>query len=530
MTSPETTFVTSDPTLDANKVGAGELPDVLLPYQKELFAALDTEAFVVSEKSRRIGITWAVSAWAPLKAARAASAGGSDVLYIGYEKDMTREFIEECGSWSRAFGVAAGTFEEFLFTDATAEGDSKQIQAFRITFDSGHKILALSSRPRGLRGKQGAVILDEAAFHDDVPELLKAAMALLMWGGQVLAISTHNGVDNAFNELVLEVKAGKRKGRVLTTTLRDAVDQGLARRIFLRTGKAWSPEAEHDWEVGIRAYYGDAASEELDCIPKQSGGRYLARTLLENRTTDAPVIRLALPDTFVDEPEEDRVRKTDEWFAEHVLPLIKAIPSGVSSHVGVDFGRSGDLSIQWPLLTESSMHRSTPFILELRNVPFTTQQQILFALCDALPNFGGAALDARGNGQFLAEVSRQKYGSEAIHEVMISEAWYREHMPPMRGALEDGALDIPRDKDVIGDLHQLVVVNGVARIEGHTVGADGKQRHGDAAIGCAMALFASRTLDGGTGTVGGGAAGGVSTGAFAGQIELSQRDFSGWLR
>lgn len=49
---------------------------------------------------------------------------------------------------------------------------------FRIKFASGFEIMALSSAPRGLRIKQGVVIIDEAAFVDNLKELLKAALAL----------------------------------------------------------------------------------------------------------------------------------------------------------------------------------------------------------------------------------------------------------------------------------------------------------------------------------------------------------------
>ncbi|WP_237172075.1 hypothetical protein [Pandoraea norimbergensis] len=62
--------------------------------------------------------------------------------------------------------------------------------------------MALTSRPSNLRGRQGTIVIDEAAFHDQLSELLKAALAMLIWGGRVRVISTHNGTDNAFNELV----------------------------------------------------------------------------------------------------------------------------------------------------------------------------------------------------------------------------------------------------------------------------------------------------------------------------------------
>ena len=60
------------------------LPAVLLPHQQEAVAAIDANEVVVIEKSRRIGLTWGVGSSATLYASAARSAGGMDVLYIGY--------------------------------------------------------------------------------------------------------------------------------------------------------------------------------------------------------------------------------------------------------------------------------------------------------------------------------------------------------------------------------------------------------------------------------------------------------------
>ncbi len=67
---------------------AASLPSVLLPYQARLLATTATHQLVVCEKSRRIGMTWAVGADAALTAGASRGAGGSDVLYIGYNLDM----------------------------------------------------------------------------------------------------------------------------------------------------------------------------------------------------------------------------------------------------------------------------------------------------------------------------------------------------------------------------------------------------------------------------------------------------------
>lgn len=56
----------------------------------------------------------------------------------------------------------------------------------------------------------GDVVIDEAAFHESLDELLKAAMALTMWGARVRIISTHNGVDNLFNQYIQEAREGRK--------------------------------------------------------------------------------------------------------------------------------------------------------------------------------------------------------------------------------------------------------------------------------------------------------------------------------
>jgi phage FluMu gp28-like protein len=190
------------------------LPDILMPSQKKLLQATATNQLVVSDKSRRIGFTWAVGADAVLTSSARKGQGGMDTLYLGYNLDMAREFIDTCAMWARAFNHAAGEVEEFVFPD----GPDKDIAAFRIRFASGFEIVALSSRPRSLRGRQGYVILDEFAFHDDRAGLLKAAIALLIWGGKVLVISTHHGEDNEFNQLIQEIRAKKRPGAVVRCT------------------------------------------------------------------------------------------------------------------------------------------------------------------------------------------------------------------------------------------------------------------------------------------------------------------------
>ena len=71
-----------------------DLPDVFLPYQQRLWQAVDAHRVVVIEKSRRTGYSWALAAIASGHASTTRADGGSDVLYMGYEKEMTREFVD----------------------------------------------------------------------------------------------------------------------------------------------------------------------------------------------------------------------------------------------------------------------------------------------------------------------------------------------------------------------------------------------------------------------------------------------------
>lgn len=466
-------------------------PAVLLPYQQAWIA--DKADVKLCEKSRRTGLTWAEAADDVLIAASTKPAGGQNVWYIGYNLDMAKEYIDACAMWARAFNRAAGDIEEAILED-----EDKQIRTFIIRFESGHRITALSSRPSNLRGKQGVVVIDEAAFHEDLPALLKAAMALLIWGGKVRIISTHDGETNPFNELLLECRAGKRPYSVHRLPFREAVEQGLYRRVCLRLGKEWAQADEEAWMAEVYAFYSEDAAEELDVIPSSGEGAFLTRAMIESCMDDAvPVVRWVVPAGFAQLPRHQREAECDE-FCRSLDSLIEKLPANLRHFFGSDFARSGDASDIWPLIETPALKYETPFVVELRNVPFEQQRQVLFYLVKRLPRFTGGAMDARGNGQYLAEVAMQEFGASRIAQVMLSLEWYRENMPPFRAAFEDRNLSVPRHADVLSDLRAIKKERGVAKVpDGATYrGSDGHQRHGDAAVAAALALFAARMIAG----------------------------------
>ncbi|WP_234831208.1 hypothetical protein [Rhodopseudomonas palustris] len=473
-------------------VGNGCIEEVLLGYQQRLLGATAMHQITLCEKSRRIGVTWAVAGDAVLTSAATRAAGGMDTFYIGYNLDMAREFIDVCAMWARSFNEAAPSVDEFLFDDGNPD---RHIQAFRIAFASGFEIVALASRPRSLRGRQGYVIIDEAAFHDDLPGVMKAAIALLMWGGKVLVISTHLGADNAFARLIDDARGGRNPYHVERITFDDALADGLFRRICLVQGKPWSAEAEAAWRAGIIASYGDDADEELFCVPSKGGGVYLPRPLIEARMIgDFKVLRLQRKPEFTFLPKDVREADIAAWCAETLDAPLQALDPNRQHAFGQDFGRKSDLSVIAPIAIGKTLKRTVPFTVEMLGIPFEQQKQVLFYVLDRLPRFIGGKMDATGNGAYLAEVAAQKYGALRVEQLNLTAAWYLENFPPLKTAFEDGMILIPQHADLVDDLSLVRTVRGIPLIPDlRTKSIEGGKRHGDFAIALVLAYAQTRS-------------------------------------
>lgn len=467
----------------------GGIPEVLIPYQQRLLATTAAHQVTVVEKSRRTGITWAAGADAVLTSAGDRTVGGMDTFYIGYNKEMAREFVDTCAMWARTFMSAAALIEELLFQD---DATDKFIQAFRIKFASGFQIVALASRPRSLRGMQGYVIIDEAAFHDDFNGVMTAALALLMWGGRVLVISTHNTADNPFNKLILDIRGGRKPYALIRLDFDEALREGLYERIAFVTGKVWSPEAEAKWRADIVAFYGDGAEQELFCIPSEGDGAWLTAPLIEARQrAGVPVLRIARKNEFTHWPEHLREADVKSWCESELLPLLTTLDPTLNHYLGGDYGRISDLSVLWPLAVTKTMKRITPFVVEMKNMPFDQQKQILKYICDRLPRLCAQKHDATGLGMAIAEFAVQKYGEHRCEAVMLSQNWYRENAQPLKSAFEDDAIEIPKDADIASDLRLVAIKNGIAHIPALKSGVK-KDRHGDAAVALMLANAATR--------------------------------------
>ena len=307
-------------------------------------------------------------------------------------------------------------------------------------------------------------------------------------------ISTHNGADSAFNELIGDIRAGRRPYSLHRIALEAGGRAGtLQEDRASASDREWSAESEAAWVRELEDFYGDNADEELHCVPRASAGAFLSSVLIEARMeSEVPVIDGRCRRNSASARKMRGARRPRRFSR---IILSRSSTRSIRRWRPAS-ARTSDASAILPssghCKSWRNLKRRTPFVVELRNIPFRQQEQILFYIADRLPRLLGGAMDARGNGQYLAETARQRYGAR-IAQVMLSTEWYREQMPRFKAAFEDGTLAIPRDADILLDHRAIVINHGIAQVGDKRMrGSDRKPRHGDSAIAAALAYFASR--------------------------------------
>ncbi|WP_419738328.1 hypothetical protein [Ruegeria sp.] len=427
----------------------------LLPYQSAWVG--DPAPLAVIEKSRRIGISWAEAYHAVMHA----GTGRGDIYYQSYARDMTRGFIDDCAGWAEDLDIAAGAAGEVLIHD-----EGRDIQAFRIALASGKQILAMTSSPRGFRGKGrpgDVAVIDEAAFVDTLDAVLKAALAFLTWGGRVRIISTHNGEANPFNTLVRDIREARQPGTLHRVTLRDALAQGLYGRIAQLTDQPLTQPAETAWEAAIRAQYGRHGPEELDCVPSAGGGAWLLYDLIRAASRDA---RAGNPDHRGSGP----------------------------CYIGVDVARRRDLWVA-AVLEDDGGTLWLREIVTLDNKTFAEQRAEMRRLARAHRPLR-ILVDQTGMGEAVVEQYQEDHGALTVEGVLLSAARKLDVAGALREAFEDRRIRIPADPALWDDLHSVRAepsASGAPRLVADRKDSDG---HADRFWALALAAFGAASVAG----------------------------------
>jgi phage FluMu gp28-like protein len=473
-----------------HKIPLSEVPKILMPSQIRWNA--DLSPVRAAEKCRRVGFSW--GCFAAEGALEASAVNGMNQYYMGYNLGMAAENIGDALLFARAYGSVCSAID--ISREREVIGETKQdITRFRLNFASGHIYEALSSSPWNWRGRQGHARIDEAAFHRNLHEVIKGAMAFLMWGGRVSIVSTHNGEDNDFNELIKDIKAGKLPWGYHYIDFNTAIYEGFYKRICLVTGKKWTAKGEQEWRDAQYASYPNKedADEELGCIPKRGGGAYFTRLLLEQCMIDGvPVVRWSKPAEWVTCPT--RIQEAKQWIVDVLKPVIDNM-TGHRTVYGQDFARHNDLSVIWLMQEREANRWMQAVAVELRQIPFDVQALIRDYLLENVPLLHHAAFDAGGNGASHAEGALQNSNISPFQVscIKISAVFYSEHFPRYRQVFEDRSFLIGRSEDVIADHRNVTLVNGRPTMSDKRIkGCDGDFRHGDSAIAGLMSYVATQ--------------------------------------
>ena len=462
----------------------------LLPYQQRWLR--DKSQIKICVKSRRIGITWVESMEAAFTAAR----GHANVYYSSYNRDMAREFIDYVRKWGEHFNEAMEvTGDEPVF-------DERDGKIFEVRFkSSGKSVRALSSRPLDVRGKDGVFILDEAAYMETLRQYMTAVIAAAtVWGkGKVRLISSYNGgPGNHFYDLIEDVRKrpDKHPGySVHKITFDDALGDGLILRTRPGTPDTPANRAAYRKQI-FGVYAGFDPQQELMCIPSENGSAWISVALIEGaQRADCQVIRWRPPaKDFVRWPASDRAAHMSEWFEREAAPALLGLTE--PTFCGIDFARKGDQSVFAFCERELGETRRFGAIFEMDDCPYEQQQQFgrdAFTALSERRIFGGASIEAVGNGHALMEHLQQRFGSWMVDGINPTSKWYSENASPLLAYFEDGMIKIPKDRDIATDLRAFTRVNGIPRItDKRRIGEQGEKRHGDAGVAILLAAVASR--------------------------------------
>lgn len=493
---------------------------VLMAHQAAWITMQQDLDIAVCEKGRRTGITFAQAMTDTITGASAKEAGGNNVWYMADTREKGLEYIGYVAKFSQIVARGQATMvEQHIFIYQMEDGTSREIQAFRVRFASGYRVTALSSRPENIHGLQGVVSIDEAALHKNVGHVLESATALLIWGGRIRVWSTHRGKKNAFNQFVLDVRAGRYgpRAKVIKIGFDDAVANGLYERVCFMNGTTATEQGKKDWYQGIRAGYGPrkaAMREELDVIPRDGDGSAIHGVWIDRAMPEVrPILRIVFDDDFPKRQEHERDTWCATWIATNLLPALDKATAGFTGRwaVGMDFARHRHFSVIKPARITQELRRDVPFVIELNNAPTRQQEQILWALLEALKDWTFAG-DASGPGQILMEYTGDKFGRAEwdeekgrwtggpVHEITLSRPWYGTWMGKYISLFEDGFITLPRDASLEDDHRAVEFIDGipmVPKIERKDLTDAELVRHGDSAIAGALMNFAALNHVGG---------------------------------
>jgi hypothetical protein len=247
----------------------------LYPFQEGVLHLFRDENYIITLKSRQLGIS--------------TLAAGYSLWLMLFHKD--KNVLALAITQATARNLVTKTIFMYENLPKWLQLPYSEKNKLSLRLRNGSKITAKSSNTDAARSEAVSLLLiDEAAFIDNIEETYTAAQQTLATGGQCMALSTPNGIANWFHKTWVDAEAG---------------DNG-----FIPVKLPWTvhPERDQTWrdeqdrKLGVRA-----AAQECDCDFLTSGD-----TVIE------PELLSFYEETFVQDPIEKRGVDGNLWIWEGV--------------------------------------------------------------------------------------------------------------------------------------------------------------------------------------------------------------------
>ena len=344
----------------------------------------------------------------------------------------------------KAFGLAAQAFrilEDVEWSEAESGGPlARRVKAQEVEFQGGSRIIALPATPETARGFSANVFLDEFAFHQDSRRIWRAVFPIVNRGWRLRVVSTPNGKDNKFYELIT---APNPRWSRHVCDIHQAIAEGLPYdadelREALGDEDAWRQEYLLEW-LDERSNW--LSYDLINSVEDEQAGR----------------------------PE-------------------LATQGGIF-FIGNDIARRSHLWVSW-VVEKIGDVCWTREIRVLKGASFAEQDAVLDELIARYRPLR-VCMDRTGIGEKPVEDAQRRHGALRVEGVTFTPAAKQRMADLVKRAFEDRAIRIPQgDNALRRDLHKLKCVPSITGTPRFVADADG-DGHADRFWALALALSAA---------------------------------------
>jgi hypothetical protein len=250
----------------------GTIPFIPYKYQRRVIKEYESKRFNMISKFRQGGITTIAVLWGLWKCA--------------FQKDQQIYFLSKTDREALAAAdIARRAMDNFPYWmfDKNESDITKHEKKFN---DVGSKLCFYT--PEAARGKSATcIIVDEAAFIENMDEHWKAMYPVIATGGHIQIISTVNGIGNWYEETYREAEAGRNFFNIINLDYWEHPaysNPDWAKEMKANLGeKGWQQEVLRDFLGSGETYVSSNVISHLDRLVRQN---FPTRTAFDKWTNE----------------------------------------------------------------------------------------------------------------------------------------------------------------------------------------------------------------------------------------------------